>query len=147
MKWIEIALQYCTFTLISSMERKEVIFNVKYQIVLRTPYSKVRWGAGNNIYNMCMNFLLKPPLSSYVVMYLCRKQQICFFSQRVKVQPVTKIADKEREAVENGHHHKIGQTPIVLQANQSHKQNSFILSAICIGNLTLFGLYLDTLSD
>ena len=69
------------------------------------------------------------------------------FTQRVKVQPVTKIADKEREAVENGHHHKIGQTPIVLQANQSHKQNSFILSAICISNLTLFVLYLDTLSD
>ena len=42
MKWIEIALKYCTFTLISSLEQKEAIFNVKYEIVLRTPHSKAR---------------------------------------------------------------------------------------------------------
>ena len=43
MKWIEIALEYCTFTLISSLERKKTIFNVNYEIVLRTPYSKAWW--------------------------------------------------------------------------------------------------------
>ena len=42
MKWIEIAIKYCTFILMSSLERKESIFNVKYEIVLRTPYSKAR---------------------------------------------------------------------------------------------------------
>ena len=42
MKWIKIALKYCTLTLISSIEQKKAIFNVKYEIVLRTPYSKAR---------------------------------------------------------------------------------------------------------
>ena len=44
MKWIEIALKYCTLTLMSSLEQKKAMFNVKYEIVLRTPYSKARWG-------------------------------------------------------------------------------------------------------
>ena len=42
MKWIKIALIYCPLILISSMEQKKVIFNVKYEIVLHTPYSKAR---------------------------------------------------------------------------------------------------------
>ena len=44
MKWIKIALKYCTFTSILLLERKKAIFNVKYEIVLRTPYSKAWWG-------------------------------------------------------------------------------------------------------
>ena len=44
MNWIEIALIYCPLILISSLEQKKSnIFNVKYEIVLRTPYSKARW--------------------------------------------------------------------------------------------------------
>ena len=50
MKWIEIALKYCTLTLISSLEQKR-IFNVKYEIVLCTPYSKARWGGPNGLGN------------------------------------------------------------------------------------------------
>ena len=46
MKWIEIALIYCRLILITSLEQKKAIFNVKYEIVLRTPYSKARWEGG-----------------------------------------------------------------------------------------------------
>ena len=44
MKWNQNALKYCTLILISSLEQKEAIFNVKYEIVLRIPYSKAQWG-------------------------------------------------------------------------------------------------------
>ena len=44
MRWIEIALIYSPLILISSLEQKKALFNVKYEIVLRTPYSKARWG-------------------------------------------------------------------------------------------------------
>ena len=43
MKWIEIASQFCALTLISSLEQTEAIYNVKYEIVPCTPYSKARW--------------------------------------------------------------------------------------------------------
>ena len=33
-----------SFILISSLEQKKAMFNVKYEIVLRTPYSKAQWG-------------------------------------------------------------------------------------------------------
>ena len=46
MRWIEIALIYSPLILISSLEQKKALFNVKYEIVLRTPYSKARWGGG-----------------------------------------------------------------------------------------------------
>ena len=50
MKWIEIALIYCPLILISSLKQKKTIFNVKYKIVLRTPYSKAwRWWWGGGI--------------------------------------------------------------------------------------------------
>ena len=46
MTWIKIALEYCNLALISSLEQKKAIFNIKYQIVLRTPYSKAQWRGG-----------------------------------------------------------------------------------------------------
>ena len=42
MKWIEIAFEYCSPILISSLEQKKAIFSVKYEIVLRTAYFKAR---------------------------------------------------------------------------------------------------------
>ena len=46
-KWIKIALEYCNIAWISSLEqKKQAIFNVKYENVLHTPYSKARGGVG-----------------------------------------------------------------------------------------------------
>ena len=51
MKWIEIALKYCYYQLnfitAVNWNKKEAIFNVKYEVVLRNPYSKARWGGGD----------------------------------------------------------------------------------------------------
>ena len=104
----------------------------KSAFVLRFEWNWLQQKSNNTFLRF---FLLWPPLSSLgQCMYMCRRLQNCFSSlERVKVQFVTKITDKERKAVENGHHHKIGQTPIVLHANQSHKQSGFILfMAICL---------------
>ena len=46
MKWIEIALEYCTFTLISSLDRKRSNIQCKLWNCPPTPYSQARWGGG-----------------------------------------------------------------------------------------------------
>ena len=46
MKWIEIALEYCTFTLISSLDRKRSNIQCKLWNCPPTPYSQARWRGG-----------------------------------------------------------------------------------------------------